>query len=160
MPILAWSRVRYRIFWPLMSILKTAAMIRLDKLRGQGLIFPDDVMQVTGSGGKHFLYKYPGSIGRSTTNLWPGIDTRGDRGYIVVAPSNHISGQDYFWDSEADPLNGAIPPPCPEWLLAKLSEKPQPESKNPAKKVILPPGEVRKIGRHWVIFPPMIGPYG
>lgn len=80
----------------------------LDKLREQGLFFPDNVMQITGSGGKHYVFKYPGAIGRSTSNLWPGIDTRGDGGYIVVEPSNHISGKCYFWENEGHPLGGAL----------------------------------------------------
>ena len=54
----------------------------LDVLRGDSVIFPDDVMQITGSGGRHFFYQYPGELGRSRTNLWPGIDIRGDGGYI------------------------------------------------------------------------------
>lgn len=108
---------------------------------------PDDVMAITGSGGAHYLFKYPGQVGRSTTNLYPGIDTRGDGGYIVVAPSNHASGRTYFWDAEADPVEGAIPATAPAWLLEKLAEKNKPAApveKNSVNTVI-PLGEVKNI---------------
>ena len=95
----------------------------LDAIRAEYGKIPDDVMAVTGSGGNHYLFKYPGPDGRCKTNLYPGIDTRGDGGYIVVEHSNHISGKNYFWDAEANPLDGAILPDAPDWLLAKLAEK-------------------------------------
>jgi Bifunctional DNA primase/polymerase, N-terminal/Primase C terminal 2 (PriCT-2)/AAA domain len=117
----------------------------LDAIRSKYGVIPDDVLAITGSGGNHFLFQHPAQVGRSTTNIWPGIDTRGDGGYIVVAPSNHISGQVYFWDAEADPLNGAILPPCPDWLLAKLAEKSQPTPNTPTTDKLLPPNEVKRL---------------
>lgn len=105
----------------------------------------DDVMAVTGSGGRHYVFRYAGKECRSTTNLWPGVDTRGDGGYIVVAPSNHISGSAYFWDAEADPLSGAILPSVHGWLLDKLSEKKQAPAMAAATAQILPPCEVKRI---------------
>ncbi len=117
----------------------------LDAIRSELGAIPDDVLAITGSGGKHYLFNYPAAIGRSTTNLWPGIDTRGDGGYIVAAPSNHKSGQHYFWDAEADPLNGAILPPCPDWLLAKLVEKSKPTPNIPTTDKLLSPNEVKRL---------------
>ena len=105
---------------------------------------PDDVFAVTGSGGRHYIFKHPGDIGRSTTNLWPGIDTRGTAGYIVVAPSNHASGKEYFWDAEADPLNGAIPKDAPEWLIKKLGQG-KTLAKPAANITLLPANEVKRI---------------
>ncbi len=118
----------------------------LDSIRTEYGKIPDDVMAVTGSGGHHYLFKYPGPVGRSTTNLYPGIDTRGDGGYIVVEPSNHVSSGSYFFDNEANPLTGAILPDAPDWLLAKLSEKKgiQPEKQSRTTK-ILPPNEIKRI---------------
>ncbi len=57
---------------------------------------------ITGSGGRHYIFKHLANLAEAPLTFWPGIDTRGDGGYIVVAPSNHASGQDYFWDAEAD----------------------------------------------------------
>lgn len=117
----------------------------LDTIRSELGAIPDDVLAITGSGGKHYLFQYPGIVGRSTTNLWPGIDSRGDGGYIVVAPSTHASGQAYFWDAEADPLNGANLPPCPDWLTAKLAKNLKPALDKPTDTIVLPPNEVKKI---------------
>lgn len=118
----------------------------LDKIRAEFGKIPDDVMQVTGSGGWHYLFRYPGEAGRSTTNLYPGIDTRGDGGYIVVAPSNHISGKSYFWENEANPLVGAILPDAPAWLLAKLSEKKAtPPEKKSSEAKLLSSDELKRI---------------
>ncbi len=119
----------------------------LDRLRTEHGKIPDDCLQITGSGGAHYIYKYPGEVGRSTTNLYPGIDTRGVNGYIIVEPSNHISGNDYFWDHEGNPLTGAIPGKVPGWLLAKLSEKnhsPGPTNQPTAEKK-LSDSEIKKI---------------
>lgn len=53
----------------------------------------------TGGGGLHFYLRYPdkGHIGSSTQVLAPGVDVKGDRGYVVAPPSNHISGNTYRW---------------------------------------------------------------
>lgn len=118
----------------------------LDSIRTKHGKTPDDVMAVTGSGGNHYLFKYPGPVGRSTTNLYPGIDTRGDGGYIVVEPSNHISGKNYFWDAEANPLAGGVLPDAPEWLLAKLSQKQAVQPEKPTSEAtLLPANEIKRI---------------
>jgi len=105
---------------------------------------PDDVFSITGSGGRHYVFKHPGDIGRSTTNLWPGIDTRGDGGYIVVPPSNHASGKEYFWDAEADPLNGATPKAVPQWLIKKLGQG-KALATPPENITLLPANEIKRI---------------
>ncbi|MBE0435642.1 MAG: bifunctional DNA primase/polymerase, partial [Methylomicrobium sp.] len=124
---------------------KNGGLDTLEKLIDQHGPVPDDVMQITGSGGRHYVFKYPGEIGRSTTNLWPGIDTRGTGGYIVVAPSNHVSGNEYFWDAEADPLEGAKPSDCPQWLLKKLAEKSSITASSESNSVLIEKTEVKRI---------------
>ena len=49
------------------------------------------------AGGWHFLFRYPGSHVKNGTKFLPGLDSRGDGGYIVVAPSLHVSGRRYEW---------------------------------------------------------------
>jgi len=59
---------------------------------------PDTVTAVTGSGGRHYVFKYP--KGRSIPNktkFASGFDTRSTGGLIVVAPSIHVSGNRYEW---------------------------------------------------------------
>jgi hypothetical protein len=54
---------------------------------------PDTMEQITGSGGRHLLFKSPGpEYGNTIGQVGRGIDSRGDGGYIIVAPSNHKSG--------------------------------------------------------------------
>lgn len=52
----------------------------------------------TGSGGVHFYYRHPGwGVPCSAGVLGPGIDVRGDGGYVIAPPSTHISGGHYVW---------------------------------------------------------------
>ena len=57
-------------------------------------------------------------ISISAGKLGNGIDTRGEGGYIVGAPSVHPSGFIYHWRESFDPS------PPPRWLIAKLKPKP------------------------------------
>ena len=76
---------------------------------------PDTLEQITGSGGRHYFFKAPDDVeiitGKNT--LGEGIDTRGEGGFVVVAPSNHKSGNHYN-------LNGHAEDPfieqSPDWL--------------------------------------------
>jgi hypothetical protein len=61
---------------------------------------------ITGSGGTHLIYQYPENTTEPIANrsgLLPSVDTRGDGGYIVAAPSLHISGNRYRWIEESSP---------------------------------------------------------
>jgi hypothetical protein len=76
---------------------------------------------ITGGGGRHLWFKYTGPIQSTTARIGPGIDTRGDGGYVVAPPSVHNCGRGYVWSVDsADEL--AI---APEWLLS-LARKPKP----------------------------------
>ena len=74
-------------------------------LAARGIDLPDTLTQSTGGGGKHVLLSLPSAGGvrpviSSRTNWLPGVDIRGDGGYIVVAPSQHVSGEVYSWSNE------------------------------------------------------------
>ena len=71
--------------------------------------------QFTGGGGVHYLLRVEGSVG-NRVNLAPGIDLRGDGGFIVVPPSRHESGRRYAWDLAAHPEETPLAP-APRWLL-------------------------------------------
>lgn len=76
----------------------------------------------TGSGGFHFLFKFPtGSNLRNTAGkLAPGIDTRANEGYLVLAPSSHVSGN-YYEVLEAGEIRD-----MPAWMIENLTAlKPQ-----------------------------------
>jgi putative DNA primase/helicase len=71
-------------------------------------------LQKTGKGW-HLIFSYPGVHVKNGTKFLPGMDSRGDGGYIMAAPSRHISGNDYEWKAA---LNGSIAPLPAALLLA------------------------------------------
>ena len=74
----------------------------------------------TGTGGFHNYFKHPGftvSNFQKKAGL-PGIDFRGDGGYVVAPGSIHECGGAYEW---VIPLNGNFAE-LPEWILAKHKE--------------------------------------
>lgn len=84
---------------------------------------PATLTQVTPSGGAHFLFTRPTELGNSARKLGANLDTRGDGGYIVVAPSVHPNGGKYRWANR----NPVEPPP--PWLL--MAVRPLPERTEP-----------------------------
>lgn len=71
-------------------------------LAGKGISFPDSLVQETGGGGSHIILGWPVTSGprpaiASRANWLPGVDIRADGGYIVAAPSQHVSGKFYHW---------------------------------------------------------------
>jgi hypothetical protein len=52
----------------------------------------------TGGGGSHQYFAHPGRpVPNSAGRLGPGLDVRGDSGYVLVPPSRHVSGGRYRW---------------------------------------------------------------
>jgi len=50
----------------------------------------------TGGDGHHHYFEHPGiEVPNSAGKLGPGIDIRGDGGFVVAPPSSHISGHSY-----------------------------------------------------------------
>ncbi len=54
---------------------------------------------LSGSGGKHLWFLNDPTIRNSASKIAPGVDIRGEGGYVVVPPSIHPSGRRYRWVS-------------------------------------------------------------
>ncbi len=70
---------------------------------GDGFLSRSDeetITNLTGSGGTHLLYRMPEGVtySNATGNLPPGIDVRGQGGYLVLPPSIHPNGTPYRWE--------------------------------------------------------------
>ncbi len=76
----------------------------------------------TPRGGRHHVFRQPSGKHWSNTTgrVAPGVDTRGDGGYILVPPSI-VDGKPYHWEPtlELEVGPGDLPEP-PEWLVAIL----------------------------------------
>lgn len=77
------------------------SLAELEFLHGR---LPATAEQITGGGGRHLLFRHRDGMG-CQVGVLPGIDVRGDGGYILVAPSTHISGRRYAWEFSARPEN-------------------------------------------------------
>lgn len=98
---------------------------------------PDTVEQLTGGGGRHILFRWPGRPVGNRVALAPGMDVRGDDGYILVAPSLHRSGRRYVWEISSRP--GEVPiAPAPQWLLDMVLA-------GPGERRATPPEEWRRL---------------
>ena len=82
---------------------------------------PETWRFLTGGGGEHILFRHPGHrVPNSAGALGPGLDIRGDGGYIVAPPSRHICGRPYAISVDHHP--GDVPPAdAPDWLLARIA---------------------------------------
>lgn len=61
---------------------------------------PETTRVRTGGGGIHIVYSIPdGRKARNRVNWLPGVDVRGDGGYVILPGSNHVSGAPYEWDN-------------------------------------------------------------
>jgi hypothetical protein len=60
---------------------------------------PDTPLVLTGGGGSHIYFQMPAGveIHNSAGGLGPGLDIRGEGGYVIAPPSRHISGVEYSW---------------------------------------------------------------
>jgi hypothetical protein len=81
---------------------------------------PDTVSAVTGGGGEHLYFRTDKPVRCSAGVLGPGLDVRGEGGYVVVAPSRHPSGRRYEWDNHPAEVEVAQ---LPGWLEGLLVER-------------------------------------
>lgn len=87
----------------------------IDNLEAKYGKLESDVLQYTGGGGEHRVFQAPANGGGLPGKLGPGVDVKLN-GYIMLEPSNHVSGKEYAWEMSSDPRDGIVPSPLPDWL--------------------------------------------
>ena len=92
-----------------------SSLQELERVHG---LFPRTVEVLTGGRGLHFYFACgdqvpaPSSSGR----LGPGIDVKGDGGYVVAPPSLHASGESYRWRQGCG-LGELVPATLPDCVV-------------------------------------------
>ncbi len=112
-----------------------AALRRLEAEHGE---LPPTIEVITGKG-RHVYFRAPPAsrVPNTAGRIAPGIDTRGEHGYVLAPPSRHPSGKRYCWSVDS----AAAFAEAPQWLLAKITEPTNGNgSKPPA-----PPAEWRAL---------------
>lgn len=84
---------------------------------------PRKIEQISGSGGTHIILARPAGT-RKPKKLGSGIDTIAEGTYIVAAPSNHLSGNDYEWIEKKWMPDGTVLDNLPE-ILTAIPDAPQ-----------------------------------
>ena len=89
----------------------------LIELARRGCRLPDTFTVRTGGGGQHVYFLWPegADVRNSQSKIAPGLDIRGQGGYVVAPPSLHASGERYEVNESA-----ILPAPCPECLLSLI----------------------------------------
>lgn len=90
----------------------------LQRLRAEDRHLPATARSTTGRG-LHFYYRTDTEI-RNAVGLSPGVDLRGQGGYVVVPPSVHPTGARYRWEVPPLPANIAD---APGWLLEAVATR-------------------------------------
>ena len=72
------------------------------------------IVSVTGSGGRHILWKWNPEH-RCSQNVRQGIDVRATGGYILAPPSMHESGYRYYWHKDGHPKMAKLDT-APYWV--------------------------------------------
>ena len=93
------------------------AEVELRRLEAEYGGLPSTVEAITARG-RHVYFRSPEvPVRNSASKIAPGIDVRGDGGYVLAPPSIHPSGRRYEWSVDcATALAEA-----PVWLIDKIS---------------------------------------
>lgn len=101
---------------------------------------PDTLMVRSGKG-RHVYFRHPGCKTTNRAGFLPGMDIRGDGGYIVGPGSIHPSGALYAWENPPGLFEIAE---MPDWLIAALNAEPATEVARPE---LRPPSRASAAGR-------------
>lgn len=74
---------------------------------------------LTGGGGSHFIYLRPKAAHVASRPMARGVDIKADGGYVIAAPSGHLSGRQYTWEL-TQALGDTPLAELPAWISEKL----------------------------------------
>jgi Bifunctional DNA primase/polymerase, N-terminal/Primase C terminal 1 (PriCT-1) len=95
------------------------AEVELRRLERENGRLPATVESITARG-RHVYFRMPAvPIRNSASRIAPGIDVRGDGGYVLAPPSVHPGGKIYSWSADS----GAGFATAPQWLLSEVTDR-------------------------------------
>lgn len=101
---------------------------------------PPSLRVRTGGEGQHLIFSNPShQIEQGSNKLGPGIDVKGDGGYVVAPPSLHQSGKQYKWigNPSATPLAE-----LPQAVIERIGRVAKPKNVTPSStEALIPKGE-------------------
>ena len=89
-----------------LTVLDADGTTGIKELGDKGIVSVGTV--ITGSGGKQLFFQHSGESNKWTSKDHEGLDSRGEGGYVVAAPSLHPSGMVYRWVGQIPNAN-ALP---------------------------------------------------
>lgn len=92
------------------------------QLESQFGLMPTTPTQISGSMGLHYFFKYNDSVTQNAVGFLPGLDIRSNGGYIIAAPSMHITGKRYEWEVSSHIADIPIIE-APNWLLNLIEKR-------------------------------------
>jgi hypothetical protein len=94
------------------------AEAELRKLEAQYGALPATVESITARG-RHLYFAWPTKhpVRNTAGKIAPGIDTRGEAGYVLAPPSVHRTGRVYAWSVDSASSFAT----APQWLLDRIS---------------------------------------
>ena len=114
-----------------------ASLVSLQSQHGR---LPRTMIQHTGGGGVHYLFRHLEGV-RNAAGIAPGLDVRGEGGYAIVPPSSHISGKAYAWQERMAPGEQVLAE-WPDWLLGLMGCSPgRPTVATEAELTVIPEGQ-------------------
>ncbi|QDE82502.1 bifunctional DNA primase/polymerase [Myxococcus xanthus] len=87
------------------------AMAKEEAARGE---LPRTIVAQTSGGGYHVYFRNSGLVSKPAS-IAPGIDTRGNGGYVIAPPSLHRTGERYAWVAGSPPSQTSLAD-APAWI--------------------------------------------
>lgn len=121
--------------------------VTLRDLVRQHANLPKTLQSVTPTGGRHLLFAVREDVRNSASRIGPGLDVRGDGGYIV-APGSVVAGKTYRWADGLDPTGAALAL-MPDWLRGKATApRPAPDATPIDAELVDTPATLESVRRY------------